>query len=141
KDSNSPRPSELYPVRPGSAALSRSEANIAASPRDRRAGSQSVAPSKRGPRQPSRNTRPAKPSDRRKSLTKSSTSLHSSSAALRGNADGEAVETSDGDIESDETQKKGRTNGARLPSGLSLSCKSTSFRTFNHPPTDAFRMH
>ncbi|TGZ75295.1 hypothetical protein CRM22_000459, partial [Opisthorchis felineus] len=120
-DSNSPRPSELYPVRPGSAALSRSEANIAASPRDRRAGSQSVAPSKRGPRQPSRNTRPAKPSDRRKSLTKSSTSLHSSSAALRGNADGEAVETSDGDIESDETQKKGRTNGARLPSGLSLS--------------------
>ncbi|TPP60468.1 Short spindle protein 4 [Fasciola gigantica] len=120
-----------YPVRPGSAALSLSSGNL--STKARRSASQNT-PSKTTQR--CADLRASRVSSlRAKSATRKQPPIESSTASVRGNADGEAVESNEVDVEvkhekrmtraAEASQKqRQRPNGrptGRLTSGLSLS--------------------
>ncbi|CAL8092938.1 unnamed protein product [Calicophoron daubneyi] len=115
-----------YPVRPGSAALSRSEANLVTPGRERRSASQAVI---------SKLTRTkttlehVSPVTRHRVRSATSRSLQQLSS-IRSSGDGQAVEANEAEIQSvkadklEQSKNGSRSTGkplARLPSGLSLS--------------------
>lgn len=118
-----------YPVRPGSAALSLSSGNL--STKSRRSASQNTL-SKTNQR--SVDLRASRADAlRAKSATRKQPPMDSSTASVRGNADGEAVDSTEADIEAKQEKRVNREipqkqrqkpNGrpaSRLTSGLSLS--------------------
>ncbi|VDP78177.1 unnamed protein product, partial [Echinostoma caproni] len=125
------RHQNLYPVRPGSAALSLSSSNL--STKGKRSVSQN-RPSKTLPRSSElRSSRVG--SLRASSATRKPRSMETSTTATRGNADGEAVESSEADADARQERRlvraaeasqkqKQKPNGkptGRMTSGLSLS--------------------